>query len=331
MPLITRLAALFFILAAGAVIGHWAFPNEGAPAVIQKIHPVGSEYQLINPLLGVEVSSSENSAGYQSMEKKLSSLIDKKIKDQEAEVIAVYFRDLEPVRWMGINENLGFDPGSLLKVPVMIAYLKMAESDQGILTRKVYYSNQRHTEIYDNSGPSVFKTLKSDRFYTTKELIRAMIVESDNSAKDILIDEMPKKPLVDIFAELGIPFPETAGYTISAKTYSTFFRILYNSTFLSREMSEVAMKLLSEASFKDGIAAGIPAGIPVAHKFGQHGAYIDGQLTGLELHDCGIIYQSARNYLLCVMTKGNNFETLKGVIRDVSQLTYNLFNENLGK
>jgi len=49
---------------------------------------------------------------------------------------SVYFRDLNNGMWFGINEGVFYRPASMLKVPVMIAYFKLAESTPAILAKK---------------------------------------------------------------------------------------------------------------------------------------------------------------------------------------------------
>ena len=80
---------------------------------------------------------------------------------------------------------------------------------------------------------------------------------------------------------------------------------------------EVAAALLAEAEFKDGIEAGVPAGLRVAHKFGE---FKDGQ--SVESHDCGIVYAESRTYTLCVMTRGKKAADLAEVIANVSRIVY---------
>ena len=43
--------------------------------------------------------------------------------------ISFYYRDLNHGAWIGINENEKYTPSSLLKVTIMIAYFKEAESN----------------------------------------------------------------------------------------------------------------------------------------------------------------------------------------------------------
>jgi beta-lactamase class A len=66
------------------------------------------------------------------------------------------------------------------------------------------------------------------------------------------------------------------------------------------------------------LVAGVPAGIPVAHKFGE-----TGQVGGeRQLHDCGIVYYPNSPYILCIMTRGNNFEELPNIIKQISSEVY---------
>lgn len=102
-----------------------------------------------------------------------------------------------------------------------------------------------------------------------------MITNSDNEAKELLIQDIDETFLQKVYTEIGI---NTAGDLtkdfISVKDYSGFFRLLYNATYLNRDLSEKALKILSKTNFDKGITAGLPKGITVAHKFGER-AYID--------------------------------------------------------
>jgi beta-lactamase class A len=105
---------------------------------------------------------------------------------------------------------------------------------------------------------------------------------------------------------------------VSPRAYASFFRRLYNATFLTRELSERALDILSKTDFADGLRAGVPADVVVAHKFGERGIYEDGRVVGVELHDCGIVYAPAGPYLICVMTGGSDEKTLEAIICEIS-------------
>jgi beta-lactamase class A len=107
-------------------------------------------------------------------------------------------------------------------------------------------------------------------------------------------------------------------YDMSVRTYSSFFRILYNASYLTPNMSEKALELLSQTTYGFGIKDGVPKGITVARKFGERSFTSDSH----QLHDCGIVYYPSHPYLLCVMSRGQNMETLKEVIQETSSKIY---------
>ena len=86
------------------------------------------------------------------------------------------------------------------------------------------------------------------------------------------------------------------------------------------------METLVNVDFRDGLVAGVPGNIEVAHKFGER--EVDSQQT--QLHDCGIVYYPKRPYLLCVMTRGQHTDDgavdeqkLQAIIKEVSTIVYN--------
>ncbi len=98
--------------------------------------------------------------------------------------------------------------------------------------------------------------------------------------------------------------------------------MLYNATYLSRDDSEAALKLMSEGSFTQGIVAGVASSTTVSHKLGLVGIAPNNVLTEHELHDCGIVYDKDP-YLLCVMTRGSgSLSTLEGIIAQISSIAY---------
>jgi hypothetical protein len=85
-------------------------------------------------------------------------------------------------------------------------------------------------------------------------------------------------------------------------------------------MSEKALELLTREDFPQGIAAGIPKGIPLAAKFGEFE-----EETGKkekQLHEFGIVYHPKGPYILGIMTKGSDFTLQANVISAISALVY---------
>ena len=277
-------------------------------------HEIG--YKYISPLLECE-SFNPLSYNYSELEKNINKLIDSHVSKKEVDLISLYFRDLNNGPWIAINEENKFSPASLLKVPLMMAYFKLAENNKDLLNKKLIVENYK-TEASPNILPQ--KSVKIGEEYTVEELINYMIKYSDNMAANTLLANISIKDTEDIYNDLGLKIPGSDGVEnyMSVTEYSSFFRILYNASYLNREMSEKALKLLTSSTFSQGIVAGLPKGTLVAHKFGER-VFEDKK----QLHDCGIIYLNNGNFLLCVMTKGDDFEKIETTIADISKNVFN--------
>ncbi len=269
--------------------------------------------KFTSPLL--ECNSNIGGMDFVIFGQKLQKQIDDDKAAGKVTFVAVYLRHLFDGGSLGINVNEKFTPASLLKVPDMITLFKIADSDPSILTKKVTYD-----KIYDSSKPffNSNTTLVLGQAYTVDDLIIRMIKYSDNEAMYLLRVQFDKTLFDQLYTDLQIPPPNDAVSDdfMTVRTYASFFRILYNASYLSPAMSEKALSLLSQITFDKGIVAGVPKNISVAHKFGER-VYTDNQEH--QLHDCGIVYHPTDPYLLCVMTRGTDFNVLASVIKDLSK------------
>jgi beta-lactamase class A len=232
----------------------------------------------------------------------------------------VYFRDLGSGPWFGLNEEEEFSVASLFKVPIMMALLKHAESNPQILVQTLGYTGQ--TPGLENVTDAD-KTVLPGHYYSVDELLRRMIVYSDNISKELVKARLDAiDPAVDelhqTYKDLGLIGPDdTLSAKLTVKQYSSLFRILYNGFYLNKEMSQKALDLLSQAEFKDGLVAGVPTGVRIAHKFGIRE---DGQ--DKQLHDCGIVYDPLTPYLICIMTRSDSFQNNAMAIQNISRMVY---------
>jgi beta-lactamase class A len=111
--------------------------HQHPPALTKDVRSNESGYRFINPLLECENASFENRANLAELQNKLEERINEGKNKSEVRQVSVYFRDLNNGPWFGINENEKFSPASLIKVPVMIAYFKLAETNPEILDKQI--------------------------------------------------------------------------------------------------------------------------------------------------------------------------------------------------
>lgn len=272
-----------------------------------------------NPLLECEVASGTIDAPKSRFGRELTAYVEEVSKRYGITDIGVYYRDLNNGPTYGVGEDKEFAPASLLKVPVYLAFLKHAETDSSIMSRQITFDESMTlTSATQIIEPEL--RLHPGTTYTVAELLTRMIKYSDNDALNVLYPLLPEREYTDLFKRLGLTdfSPSNDGYTLSVREYSTFFRVLFNASFLSQYSSEESLKLLSETTFASGIRAGVPQNIQVSHKFGER-ELGDGFM---QLHDCGIVYPDKRPYLICIMTRGTNQDIITEAISDISAFAY---------
>lgn len=286
-----------------------------------------SQYKFINPPLYSD-GPSDTSAAYLTFTSSLNSYVSSAEQSGKAEDVSVYFRDLNAGRWTGVNENDPYRPSSMLKVLNLMAALVVAEGNSSFLQNKIMYQASDHSDQYYKPE----HTLATGE-YTVQELLNAMIIDSDNDALRAL-DTNPQIVSTFNFLYSLFKLPVTTATStdfMSPKSYSALFRVLYNSSLFPWDLSEQTLNLLSQTSFDQGLVIGVPAGTVVSHKFGENTALTsDGAVVDRELHDCGIIYYPNDPYLLCVMTKGQDFPSLQSIISDISKKAYDFVQSQSG-
>ncbi len=286
----------------------------------------GGNYKFVNPLLFCNISENTEFAQFKPLKDQVVQKISEELKSDASLKVSVYYRDLNSGRWFGINENEKYSPASLLKVPLMIAFFKYAELHPDILARKVMYEGGDDRNKLENFKPE--KSIQPGQAYSVAQLLEAMIVYSDNNARGLLRQFIDQDSLNEVYTDLGLSVPpnnQSSGVVdfMSAKSYSHFFRVLYNASYFNNKLSEIVLNMLSKARFPHGLAAGIPADVTIAQKFGERRVLdSDGITESAELHDCGVIYYPSHPYLMCVMTKGSGFDLLSKLIQDVSRVVY---------
>lgn len=285
-----------------------------------------SGYRFINPLLECEMARDTiETRELLPFKYKVEKLVEEKISAGKAKHISIYFRDMHNGPWFGINEKQEFSPASMLKVPLMIAALKLAEEKPDFLLKKIMYDGSFDYNAQENIRPSV--VMKAKNSYSIDELIYRMIVYSDNNAAELILKNIPEKLYYKVYRDLGLEIPGIRKIDdyMSVKKFASFFRVLFNASYLSREMSEKALEYLVNADYNGGIVSGVPAGILVAQKFGERKIVNSNNpdiVEQIQLHDCGIVYHPRYPYLLCIMTRGNDFDALAENIKDISRLVY---------
>ena len=224
-----------------------------------------------------------------------------------------YFEDLSTGSWVGIGEREKFKLASLLKIPLVAATLKQIEEGKLRLDNKAIVDK---SDLNDFSG-SLYKRGYGYEI-TVAQLIEHVLIESDNTAATVLERVILRSDIFDAITAMGVPLTSNVNdnfLNVSPRDYSNILRSLYHSSYLKRTNSQYILDLLTRTVYQDGLPAGVPSGVKVAHKMGF---WIDGSYY----LDCGIVYDPNIPYSLCMMIKGGAKDKQPEIMKDVSRITY---------
>lgn len=257
-------------------------------------------HRLSQPLLFSDIAS--ESSKYLNLKQDLLNKISIEKATGKVSNVAVYLRALNNGSWMGIQQNDLFDPGSIMKLPILLAYLKKQEVSPGSFDKSIKF------EAINSAMPKqtiVTNSIEIGKTYTVRNLLQSMIIDSDNQANMLLNQNIEPEYVFNVFTDLGMEIPtiQQSAVKMSAIDLSKFMRVLYNSSYTDQSLSEFALQMLTKTKFNDGIKKGVGDSIMIAHKFGERG-YQD--TTFQEIHETAIIYIDNNPVLLTIMTSGND-------------------------
>ncbi len=299
--------------------GVFFFGVEGAWNYVHSCH---EHFDLVNPSLLCFQNNAlyRNELDYEPLRDDIIQQIAALKAAKKVENISVYFRDLQNGPRFGVQENVTYDAASLMKVPAMVSILHIADARPNFLDERLTSPASFPSGMSNVDQPS--QTIFPNASYTVRELMEKMIKYSDNLSAAVLSDQIINNlrfdEVPDTFQDLGMMRMLNGKLgELSLQSYASLFAILYNTWYLSDSMSQYALSLLSQSTFPDGIVAGVPKTIRVAHKFGTFQTD-----KHSELHDCGIVYHPQTPYVLCIMTSGFNVNDEAASIAQISRTVY---------
>jgi len=304
-------------LAVGIAIGYYALKPQlnSQEDTGREMRLNSSRYIFINPLLD-KIEHTSNpllSREVADLKSEVEDLTNDAIAKKTIKSGSVYYRDLNNGPWFSTYDEDQFKPASLMKLPVMIAFYKLAEVQPEILEKIVTYEKpfknvvQHHVE-----GSDV--TIELGKSYTINELLERMIIYSDNLSAYLLLENIDAKFVTQVFDDLAVPDLEEIN-DFGPRTYASYLRILYNATYINETYSEKALEILSRSTFSHGMRSVLNPGVKASIKYG----IASEPYNNNQLHECGIIYwQTNRPHVLCIMTIGDEYTQMATFIKDVT-------------
>jgi beta-lactamase class A len=264
-------------------------------------------------------------ANRDSLRRKLAAEIEKIAVSHDG-VMGVAIKDLTTGEEILINDQLTFPTGSSIKIPVLIELHKQAAEGKYKLT------DQRWVERKDQVGGSGVIVNFGDHTsqLSLSDLATLMIVLSDNTATNMLIDQVGMANVNRTLDELGLkqirlrrkminPAASARGdeNTATPREAAALMEKLYRGQVVNRQLSDDALKILKLRK-NSPIPRLLPGGVEIANK--------PGGIEGVAC-DWAVVYVPNRPYSIAVMTNYNGPDGVSAdeAIAKVSKLAYDYF------
>jgi beta-lactamase class A len=249
--------------------------------------------------------------------------------------VGVAYIDLASGDTLFINADSSFHAASTMKVPVMIELFRGASAGSFRMQQPLMLVNQ-FASIVDGSRYTLDSKSDSDTtlYHRIGErvpidtLLRLMIIRSSNFATNTLIALVGAEAVNRTMRSLGAhriqvlrgvedgkAFEKGLNNTTTARDLAVILRSIETGRAAAETATRAMREILLAQEFNEKIPAGVPRGVPVAHKTGEITAHS---------HDAAIVYPPGRRpYVLVVLTRGiTEGSKSSRLIADISSLVY---------
>ncbi|MCX6350747.1 MAG: serine hydrolase [Bacteroidetes bacterium] len=275
---------------------------------------VSAKYRFLSPEINGIIYSTE-ATKIKSFDAELNGVITKLKTNGLLKDISICVYQPSSSFKLLINQSEKYHAASLMKLPIMMAFLKKAIDSPNIQNRLITF---RPINLGAPNNIPIQMTIGNK--YTAADMLQRSIVYSDNDANALLqINFLDHQYQGKFYKDFGMQGQEDYPNTdnMDVVNYMKFLTSLYNAKYLDKDKSDYALRLLSQSYFVEGMVKGMPANITVSHKYGEWKT-----AEGYQFHDFGIVYLNQRTYFLGVMTKGHDMASLTQAMQTISAFIY---------
>ena len=268
-----------------------------------------------------------------SIDPKVVAAIQARVAKSGADV-GIAFETLDVrLTWSSRGDDV-FHAASTMKIPVMIELFHQVREGKVKLSDPLPIKNEFHSLVNgsvftlkpaDDSETDLYKAVGQTR--TLDQLCDLMVTVSSNFATNLLIQKFGidnvRATVTSLHAngmdiKRGVEdqkaFDKGLNNTTTAHGLATLLVAIANGKAVDADSSAKMVEILERQKFNEGIPAGVPANIRVAHKTGE--------ITKIH-HDAGIVY-AERPFVIVVLVRGiedfkQSSALIAGITRDLYQ------------
>ena len=247
--------------------------------------------------------------------------------------VAVYFKTLDGKAEWSVRPDDVFHAASTMKIPVLIELFHQVQQGKVKLDDKIVLKNEFHSiadgspyqlRAADDSEADVYKAEGQAR--TLGELCELMITVSSNFATNLIIEKLGVENIRATVHALGADgvvvlrgvedakaFEKGLNNTATAHGLAILLEAIAQEKAVDAASSQEMIAILKRQKFNEGIPAGLPLGISVAHKTGE--------ITKIH-HDAAIVF-AKRPYVLVILVRGlADTKQSAALMADISRQIY---------
>lgn len=252
---------------------------------------------------------------------KLQKILEQTIKNSGEEV-SILIKELNKNEYIyNYNTKIKMISASIIKVPIMLAVLEEVSNKKISLNHKILVENEdilEDTEVFENG----------ENHYTLEELINWMIIESDNTATNVIIKKFGMQIVNNYFTNvLKLQHTNLQRYMLdenaikngfnnytSQEDMLIVFEKLFNKQILNEELCNKAIEILYNQRCQNLVMRHIYQPVKYAHKTGILD-YIN--------HDVGVMNINNKLYYIGIsIYNAKDIEGNKALIGNLGRIIY---------
>lgn len=201
------------------------------------------------------------------------------------------------------NGDLSFPAASLIKLPIMIEAFVQAQQNALDLSSRIQVKEEEKA-----GGAGIIQLLSAGATLTWMDILTLMVVVSDNTAANLLIDRLGMAEINERLTEIGCnqtvlerklmdfeAIKRWKNNITTARDVGTLLKVIDQGSILSEKNRETVLNILQNQQFRYKLPAYMDEEkIIIANKTGE--------LDGVE-HDAGIFTFQRKKVMACVLTK----------------------------
>ena len=247
--------------------------------------------------------------------------------------ISLYFKDLDHGKEISIDSTRSWIPASTIKTYVVVEAFR--QKSLGLIDFDQIVSIKAENVVPTELETDEFPRLREGAKTSIKQLVETMIIQSDNTAYNTLLDILDRRNINLSLKNIGITgtvvgeklnLDETqlqqdlqvAGRqsnTTTVKDLATFFDLLYNKKIAN---ADEILAIFKRQKINNMIPALLPHDTIVAHKSGDWAPIY---------HDGGVVFKPDDPFILTVFTNSDN----PGIVAQLAKVAYFQNAESVGK